>query len=77
LKRIAGLVCFLECNMVRTDLEQSLHRMSNQIERWLVDIVWLCASEDRMKDVSEIAWSAGRFIESLREIRDGKGGSND
>jgi hypothetical protein len=58
----------------RTDLEQSLHRLSNYIERWLVDVVWLCAREDRMQDVSTLAWSAGRFIEALRELRDGKEG---
>ena len=63
--------------MVRTDLEDSLHRLANYIERQLVDLVWLCAREDRMQDVSAIAWSAGRFVETLRELRDGKEGGDE
>ncbi len=58
--------------MVRTDLEQSLHRLANYVECQLVDLVHLCVAEGRIEVVPPIAWSAGRFVESLRELRDGK-----
>ncbi len=63
--------------MVRSELESTLHRLANYIECQLSDIVRELLIESRHEAVSSIAWSGGRFIESLREIRDGREGGEE
>lgn len=58
----------------RDELSDTLHRLANHIECKLSDVVHELLIESRHEAVSSIAWSGGRFIETLREIRDGKEG---
>lgn len=60
--------------MVRTELEQSLHRTANYVECRMADIFPELLAESRIDAVSSIAWAGCRFIEALREARDGKEG---
>jgi hypothetical protein len=59
----------------RSDLETTLHRLANRIECELSDIIRELLIESRAGAVHSIAWSGSRFIENLREIRDGKEGA--
>jgi hypothetical protein len=56
----------------RTDVETALHRLSNYVECQLSDIIRQLLVESRANAVATICWSGSRFIENLREIRDGK-----
>lgn len=58
----------------RSDLEMTLHRLSNHVECQLVEIFRELLAESRFEAVSSIAWSGSRFVESIREVRDGKEG---
>lgn len=60
--------------MVRTDLEQRLHRLANYIECQLADTFPELLAESRIRCVSLLANTASEFIEALREARDGKEG---
>ena len=60
--------------MPRTELESTVHRLANRIECELAAIFHELLVESRMSAVSSLAWSGARFIESLREVRDGKEG---
>ena len=62
-------------SMVRTDLEQTLHRLANHIECRLSEIFPELLAESRINAVSSISWSGCRFVEALREVRDGKEGA--
>jgi hypothetical protein len=55
----------------RDALSTELHRLSNYVECRLADLIHELAIESRMAAVHDIAWSGGKFIETLREIRDG------
>lgn len=63
-----------ECKMPRTELESSVHRLANRIECDLVDIFRELLAESRIEAVHSVGWNGCRFIETLREIRDGKEG---
>ena len=63
--------------MVRTELECTLHRLANHVECQLSDVIRELLIESRPESVSSIAWSGARFIETLREIRDGKEGGDE
>ena len=63
--------------MPRTDLECSLQRLANRIECELVDIFRELLAESRFGAVHSVGWSGCRFIETLREVRDGKEGDNE
>jgi hypothetical protein len=56
----------------RTELESKLHRLSNYIECQLSDLIRELLNESRTGAVHGLAWSGSRFIENLREVRDGK-----
>ncbi|MEX2169514.1 MAG: hypothetical protein WD851_09385 [Pirellulales bacterium] len=60
--------------MVRTDLEQSLHRTANYVECRLAEIFPELLADSRVEAVSSIAWAGCRFIEALHDVRDGKEG---
>ena len=61
--------------MVRTELEQSLHRTANYVECRMADIFPELLADSRIDAVSSIAWAGCRFIDALREARDGKEGT--
>jgi hypothetical protein len=62
---------------IRTDeLELRLHRLSNYVECQMQDIVCELLAHSRGDAVTSLCWSGCRFIESLREIRDGKEGGD-
>jgi hypothetical protein len=61
----------------RTELESTLHRLSNYVECQLSDIIRELITESRMGAVHGIAWTGSRFIENLREVRDGKEGDDE
>ena len=63
--------------MPRTELETSLHRLANRVECELVDIFRELLAESRIGAVHSVGWSGCRFIETLREIRDGKEGGDE
>ena len=58
----------------RTDLEDTLHRLSNLIECKLSTVITELLAEGRSAAVCDVAYSGARFIEVLRETRDGKEG---
>lgn len=58
--------------MPRTELETSLHRLANRIEGELITIFAELLAESRIEAVHSVGWSGCRFIEVLREVRDGK-----
>lgn len=60
----------------RSEVETSLHRLANYVECQLTDLIQQLLIESRPADVSTLAWSGSRFIESLREVRDGKDGGD-
>jgi hypothetical protein len=60
--------------MVRSELEQSLHRLANRIECEMVDIFRELLAESRIEAVHSIGWNGCRFVQTLRSIRDGKEG---
>lgn len=60
----------------RTDVEQSLHRLANYVECQLSTIFQELLAESRISAVASIAWGGSRFVESLREARDGKEGGD-
>ncbi len=60
--------------MPRTELETSLHRLANYVECELADIFRELLIESRADAVGELAFSGARFIETLREARDGREG---
>ena len=62
--------------MVRSELQDSLHRLANHVECQLADLIRELLSEGRCGAVTTIAWSGCQFIESLREIRDGRDGGD-
>ena len=68
-------LCAERTVMVRTDLEQTLHRLTNHIECRLSEIFPELLAESRIEAVSSISWSGRRFVEALREVRDGKEGA--
>ena len=63
--------------MPRTELETSVHRLANRIECEMVDIFRELLAESRIEAVHSIGWNGCRFIEALREIRDGKEGGDE
>jgi hypothetical protein len=60
--------------MLRTDLEDTVHRLANRLERELGDIIQLLLVESRTEAIGDVCWSGARFIETLRGVRDGKEG---
>ena len=58
----------------RDALSTDLHRLSNYVECRLSDLITELLTDGRTDAVTSLAWSGCRFIESLREIRDGKEG---
>lgn len=62
--------------MLRTDLEDTVHRLANRLECELGDIVQLLLVESRTEAIGDVCWSAARFIETLRTVRDGKEGGD-
>lgn len=62
--------------MLRNDLEDTVHRLAHRLERELGDIVQLLLIESRTQAIGDVCWSAARFIETLREVRDGKEGGD-
>jgi hypothetical protein len=60
--------------MVRSELQDKMHRLANYIECQLADILRELLAESRIEAVHDIAYSGTRFIETCREIRDGKEG---
>lgn len=62
---------------VRTELECSLHRLANHVECKLSDILHELLSESRTEAVHDIAWAGCRFVESCRNVRDGKEGGDE
>ena len=59
----------------RTELETTLHRMANRCECELSDIFHELLVDSRTEALTSLAWSGARFIEALREVRDGKEGA--
>jgi hypothetical protein len=58
----------------RDALSTELHRLSNLIECRLSDLLVQLLADGRTEAVSSLAWSGCRFVESLREVRDGQKG---
>jgi hypothetical protein len=63
--------------MPRTELEQSVHRLANRIECEMVLIFRELLAESRIGDVHSVGWNGCRFIEVLRNVRDGKEGGDE
>ena len=61
--------------MVRSDLESAVHRLANHIECQLQEVLCALLAESRAADARDLIYSGCGLIESLREIRDGKGGA--
>jgi hypothetical protein len=60
----------------RDTLSDSLHRLSNYVETRLCELLPELMNEGRTQAVTDIAWSGCRFVDSLREVRDGKEGGD-
>jgi hypothetical protein len=60
--------------VARDELSASLHRLSNFIECRLSDLLVQLLADSRTEAVQSLACSGCRFVESLREARDGREG---
>ena len=63
--------------MPRTELASTLHRLANRVECELADIFRELLAESRIEAVHSVGWQGCRFIETLRNIRDGKEGGDE
>jgi hypothetical protein len=61
--------------VARSELQLTLHRMSNYLECSLSDVFRDLLAEGRPEDASEIAYTACNLIEKLRDARDESEGS--
>jgi hypothetical protein len=60
----------------RDALSTELHRLSNYVECRLAEFITELLADGRTEAVTSLAWSGCRFVDSLREIRDGKEGGD-
>jgi hypothetical protein len=58
----------------RDELSTSLHRLSNYVECKLSELLVELLADGRTEACQSLAWSGCRFVDSLREVRDGKEG---
>lgn len=61
-------------SVVRSPIEDRLHRLANRVECELSDLFQELLAESRVEAVSTLAWNGCRFIQIVREVRDGKEG---
>jgi hypothetical protein len=61
-------------NIIRTDLETSLHRLANLLETQLANLLPQLLAESRTEAASDLVYRGCNLVTSLREIRDGKEG---
>jgi hypothetical protein len=60
--------------IARTELEYSLHRLANHIECRLAEFISELLADGRSEAVTSLAFAGCRFIDTLREVRDGREG---
>jgi hypothetical protein len=58
----------------RDALSTELHRLSNYVECRLSELLCELLADGRTEACQSLAWAGCRFVESLREVRDGKEG---
>lgn len=61
----------------RDELSATLHKLSNYVETRLCELLPDLLAEGRTQAVTDLAWAGCRFVDSLREIRDGKEGGGE
>jgi hypothetical protein len=61
----------------RDEIADSLHRLSNYVETQLCNLLCDLVRDGRTEAVTDLAWQGSRFVQTCREIRDGKEGGDE